>query len=225
MYAHYDPNKGTLVMYNDYNHAMTNRYPHDEVDSDSYNKLIPALESNGRICPVCRRSRIEHYKDRCRTLVDYVPAPLPTGHPVIRSLVDTIVCSCGIYISRLKVNGKTRCFRASEDLPRRTTLRVDPLWTTENPFLRRESRRNVVEPAPQPPEPPPPNRFVDFTAQETIINERIRTLTNFTNQFINTPTPWIHEPRPTEAAQPPVTNDPPFQFVRLDEFPIEEEED
>jgi hypothetical protein len=123
MYVDYNAKKGLVTFYPDYNYARAGQYPFVELDGDAYNKLIPDLESNGRVCMTCKTSRLEHFRDRVRTIADYKTDTLPVGHPVVRSSVDIITCRCGIYFVRVKVNGKTRCYRATNTRSQAATNR------------------------------------------------------------------------------------------------------
>jgi hypothetical protein len=232
-------------MYPDYNSAMADRFPYEEVDSDAYNKLIPTLESNSRVCLTCRRARLEHFRDRCRTIADYVTGGLPTGHPIVRPLVDIIICSCGVSVNRVKINGKTRCYKATrEEIRRSITGRLattlanvpQPNWTLEAPG------RFAPDVLPRPRAGRTPRTDRDnlvFNARIetdnlTPLQQRVRQLTEAIIDRDRPMFQWDPMVRPTapqpEPAEPRVT-DPPrvadnqFTALRLDETTFERVDD
>ncbi len=115
MFIHRDK-EGKIGIWSDYASYLHGIRRFDEVAPAEYATLVPIVESNGRVCPVCRGRQLQRYADTLRGVKDYTKHPdvtmAPVDLPPFSKIIHLITCNCGgVNIWRVKLGGKTVCFK------------------------------------------------------------------------------------------------------------------
>lgn len=133
MFVHYDSATKEISFWMDRQGWEVGKSPMVEIPSEEFTAMLAIAETNFKICPKCKNRSISRYIQALRTDASYSDTKkgLPADYPKFVPTYILLACNCGLYLIRVKIAGRTRCFR-----PPDKTKAPNPPWvrSMDDPF-------------------------------------------------------------------------------------------